>query len=53
MKTTEKYLSIKEQMRIQILRDEIDMLNKKISRTVNRREKLQKEIAKILERVEE
>lgn len=49
---TEKYLSIKEQMAIQLLRDEVEMLNKKISRTVDRREQLQKEIAKILSRVE-
>ena len=53
MKTTEKYLSSKEQVRIQILRDEIEMLNKKISRIVNRREQLQQEITKILTRVEE
>ena len=53
MKTTEKYLSPKEQVRIQILRDETEMLNKKISRIVNRREQLQQEIAKILARVEE
>ena len=51
MKT--KYLSTKEQVRIQILQDEIEMLNKKISRTVERREQLQNEIAKMLKSVED
>jgi hypothetical protein len=49
---TEKYLTTKEQMKVQFLRHEIDMLNKAISRTVSKRDELMKKVDEILSRVE-
>ena len=49
---TEKYLTTKEQMKVQLLRHEIDMLSKAISRTVSKRDKLKKKVDDILSRVE-
>jgi len=48
---TEKYLTTKEQMKVQLLRHEIDMLSKAISRTVSKRDKLKKKVDDILSRV--
>lgn len=52
MKNEEKYLTPQEQMKLQLIRDEIDMLNKKISRTTRKREELRKKVDKIVSRVE-
>ena len=49
---TEKYLTTKEQMKVQLLRHEIDMLSKAISRTVSKRDKLKEKVDDILSRVE-
>lgn len=49
---TEKYLTTKEQMKVQLLRHEIDMLSKAISRTVSKRDRLKKKVDNILSRVE-
>jgi len=48
----EKYLTTKEQMKVKLLRHEIDMLSKAISRTVNKRDKLKKKVDNIVSRVE-
>ncbi len=52
MKNEEKYLTPQEQMKLQLIRDEIDMLNKKISRTTRKREELREKVDKIVSRVE-
>ena len=39
-------------MKVQLLRHEIDMLSKAISRTVSKRDKLKKKVDDILSRVE-
>lgn len=52
MKNEEKYLTPREQMKLQLIRDEIDMLNKKISRTTRKREELRKKVDKIVSRVD-
>jgi len=49
---TEKYLTPKEQMKVKLLRHEIDMLNKAISRTVSKRDKLTKKVEDIVSRIE-
>lgn len=49
---TEKYLTNKEQMKIKLLRHEVEMLGKAISRTSSRRDKLKKKVDEILSRVE-
>lgn len=48
----EKYLTTKEQMKVKLLRHEIDMLSKAISRTVSKRDKLKEKVDDILSRVE-
>lgn len=52
MKTKEKYLTTKEQMRVQLLRHEIEMLSEAINRTVSKRDDLRKKVNKIVSRVE-
>ncbi len=52
MKNEEKYLTPQEQMKLQLIRDEINMLDKKISRTTRKREELRKKVGKIVSRVE-
>lgn len=52
MKNEEKYLTPQEQMKLQLIRDEINMLDKKISRTTRKREELLKKVGKIVSRVE-
>jgi hypothetical protein len=49
---TEKYLTTKEQMKVQLLRHEVEMLTKAISRTATRRDKLKRKADDILSRVE-
>lgn len=49
---TEKYLTTKEQMKVQLLRHEIDMLSKAISRTVSKRDKLKRKVENIVSRVD-
>lgn len=49
---TEKYLTAKEQMKVKLLRHEIDMLNKAISRTVSKRDELMKKIEDIVSGIE-
>ena len=49
---TEKYLTTKEQIKVQFMRHEIDMLSKAISRYVNKRYELTKKVDRILIQVE-
>jgi len=49
---TEKYLNIKEQMKVKLLRHEVEMLGKAINRTATRRDKLKKKVDDILNRIE-
>ena len=49
---TEKYLNTKEHMKVKLLRHEIDMLSKAISRYVNKRYELTKKVDRILIQVE-
>ena len=48
---TEKYLTPKEQMKVQLLRHEIDMLSKATSRTASKRDELKKKVDDILSQV--
>jgi len=47
MKTEEKYLTTKEQMKIQLLRHDIETLTATISRFTKKRESLQEEVKQI------
>ena len=49
---TEKYLTTKEQLKVQFMRHEIDMLSKAISRTVSKRDRLKNKVDRILIQVE-
>ena len=49
---TEKYLTPKEQMEVKLLRHEIDMLSKAISRIVSRRDGLTKKVEGIVNQIE-
>ena len=49
---TEKYLNTKEHMKVKLLRHEIDMLSKAISRTVSKRDRLKNKVDRILIQVE-
>jgi len=48
---TEKYLSTQEQMKIQLLRHEVETLTATISRFTKKRETLQKEIKQIQQQI--
>ena len=51
MKTEEKYLTTKEQMKIQLLRHEVETLTATISRFTKKREDLQNEIKEIQKQI--
>ena len=49
---TDKYLTTKEQMKVQLLRHEVEMLSKAISRTATRRDKLKRKADDIVKQIE-